>query len=556
MSKKLSLILLSIIVVIAVFLRFWQLGNVPPSPDWDEAALGYNAYSILQTGRDEFGKFLPVVLESFGDYKPALYVYLAIPSIFVFGLTSFAVRFPSAVFGVLAVILTYFLVKELFSKSQHKEKDTVTEAAALISAFLLAVSPWSIQFSRVAFEANTGVTFNILTVLFFLKGLKNPWLLSLSTLFAALGIYTYQSERIFLPLLFVIMIVIFAKDLVKISKKYLFAALIVGILFMLPMMLFTFGNTNSLARFKGTSILSQQTKILKNNVEDVARDNKNDDIIGKVLDNRRLTYGKTIVGGYLSHFDPNWLFITGDIARHHAPGVGLLYLVEIPFLLIGIYILLFSDLDKNKKLLIFLWFLAVPIPASVTNDVPHAVRTINFLPIFSIFTAAGIVASYKYISEIKSKMLNHRIKYFFYVVFCALFMFNFIYFMNQYFVQLNYFDASEWQYGYQQAINYVLQTENGVNQIVVSDNQPLDKSYIFFLFYTKFPPQDYQKLNNKNGDVHKFGKFIFKPLDWSRDSQMTNTLFVAGPNDIPGEVVPVKTIYYPDGTTAIKIIKN
>src|SRR3989344_3496317 len=114
MNKKIIIILLlTIIIVIASVLRLWQLGQVPISPDLDEAALGYNAYSILQTGRDEYGKFLPIVLRSFDDYKPALYSYLTIPSILIFGLNVFAVRLPSAIFGILTVLATFFLVKEL-----------------------------------------------------------------------------------------------------------------------------------------------------------------------------------------------------------------------------------------------------------------------------------------------------------------------------------------------------------------------------------------------------------------------------------------------------------
>ena len=82
---------------------------------WDEVAFGYNAYSLGIDGKDEFGKFLPIVyLESFGDYKPPVYAYLDIIPVKVFGLTPFAVRFPSAFFGVLTVLLTFFLTKRLF----------------------------------------------------------------------------------------------------------------------------------------------------------------------------------------------------------------------------------------------------------------------------------------------------------------------------------------------------------------------------------------------------------------------------------------------------------
>src|SRR3989344_8067591 len=104
MKKNLNKILFAFIVLIAFVLRFWQLGMVPPSPDWDEVALGYSAYSIMETGKDEYGKSLPVILRSFDDYKPALYAYLIIPFINIFGLTTFSVRLPGAIFGIIAVI--------------------------------------------------------------------------------------------------------------------------------------------------------------------------------------------------------------------------------------------------------------------------------------------------------------------------------------------------------------------------------------------------------------------------------------------------------------------
>src|ERR687884_248633 len=113
MSKKLVTIFLIGIIFVAAILRLYQLGSIPISPDWDEAALGYNAYSIYHTGRDEYGKFLPVVLRSFDDYKPALYTYFIIPFLPVLDLTVATVRLPSVLFGILTVLATYYLVKEL-----------------------------------------------------------------------------------------------------------------------------------------------------------------------------------------------------------------------------------------------------------------------------------------------------------------------------------------------------------------------------------------------------------------------------------------------------------
>src|SRR3990172_10161443 len=108
--KNWSKILLALIIFLAIILRFWDLGKNPPSPDWDEVAIGYNAHSLLETGRDEYGIKFPLVFRSFDDYKPPLYFYLTALAVKFFGLNVFAVRFSSALFGVLAVLGTYFLV--------------------------------------------------------------------------------------------------------------------------------------------------------------------------------------------------------------------------------------------------------------------------------------------------------------------------------------------------------------------------------------------------------------------------------------------------------------
>lgn len=132
------------IIFIATILRFWDLGSNPPGLFVDEVSNGYNAYSILKTARDEYGNFLPLTFRAFGDYNPALSVYTLVPSIALFGLNDFAVRFPSAIFGVFTVLLTYFLAYQIL-------KD---QKIALGASFLLAISPWHLQFSRYDHEAN------------------------------------------------------------------------------------------------------------------------------------------------------------------------------------------------------------------------------------------------------------------------------------------------------------------------------------------------------------------------------------------------------------------
>lgn len=549
MNKKLTLILLIGIVILASILRLWQLSKVPSSPDWDEASLGYNAYSIMQTGRDEYGEFLPVVLRSFDDYKPALYVYLVIPFIKLVGLNIYAVRLPAALFGILAVLATFFLVKELFSNVK----------TALLASFFLAISPWHLQFSRIAFESGVGMAFNIFSALFFIKGLKKPFYLLASSVLMGLSLYIYQSEKVFTPILAVILIGVFRKQLFSIPKKYLAAALIIGAIISLPMINLAFTNKEALARAKGVSVFADSTALLKENVQKLIEDKKNNDLIGLVLDNRRIVFAKTVIAGYLSHFDLNWLFITGDLARHHAPNMGLLYLWDLPFLSIGIFVLLFGKFDRKAKLLLSLWFLASPIPASITSGVPHAVRTLNFLPIFQIFTAIGVLAAANFISNIKYQIAKIHLKYLIFTV-CFLFLiFNFLYYLNQYFVQQNYFNASEWQYGYEDSSAVVKKIENNYKKIVVSNQPPMDQSYIFFLFYLKYSPSLYQKEAQYSSggfrENHTFGKFEFRPIDWSKENKSGETLYIGRPNDFQDAANVLTRVSYPDGQTAIELVK-
>ncbi len=151
--------ILILILIVAAFLRLFKLGSFPVSLTWDETALGYNAFSLLKTGKDEYGKLLPLVLKSFGDYKPALYSYLAIPSVLFFGLNEFAVRLPSALFGILSVFLVY-----RFSLLLFKDK-----TKALFISFALALMPWHINFSRGAWESNVALIFYSSRYLLFSK---------------------------------------------------------------------------------------------------------------------------------------------------------------------------------------------------------------------------------------------------------------------------------------------------------------------------------------------------------------------------------------------------
>jgi len=551
-----NVLILVLIVLFGSVLRLWDIGKTPLSLTWDEVALGYNAYSIFETGRDEFGKGLPVVLRSFDDYKPAFYTYLIIPTYKMFGLNEFSVRLPSAIFGIFTLISVYFLIKKLFKR----------EDIALLATFILAISPWHIQFSRIAFESNVGLALNIFAATFFLYGLKRHWMLIIAALFAGLSVHTYQSERVFTPLFILGLSIIYFKPLFTVPKKYLAASFIVGLLVVLPLVIYILGDSNALLRAKGTSIFNDNMVLLHDNAKRNEFNIETGNEIGKILDNRRVVYAKSVIEGYLVHFSPNWL-LRGDIARHHAPEMGLIYIWEFPFILIGIYTLLFSKFDKRAKYFIFFWFLLAPIPASITTGVPHAVRTLNFLPTWQIFSALGLIATAIKVSSIeyqvsslpamlrKALRAGIKLKYIIIALFLGFAVFNFIYFLNQYFVQANYFHAKDWLYGHKEVMREVIKREGNFKNVVITNKEPFDKSYMYFLFYSKFSPQKYQESGQESGNFftnQKFNKYSFRKINWAEDEKTTDTIFVGLPSEISPKAATL-TIYYPDGTAVVVI---
>jgi 4-amino-4-deoxy-L-arabinose transferase-like glycosyltransferase len=572
MKNKLILLL---IILVASFLRFYQLGAIPVAVDWDEAALGYNAYSIMETGRDEYGEFLPLVLRSFDDYKPALYSYLAIPSIKIFGLNNFAVRFSSAFFGVLTVLASYFLVQEIFRKPDEKGGNINNSShIALLASFLLAISPWHIQFSRAAFEANIGLSLNVFTALLFLKSFRKPLFLPFSAFFAGLTLYSYQSEKVFAPLFALTLVLIYGKDLLKLPRKYLLSAFVIGIITISPMLIHLASNTEALSRAKGSLVTSTQTELLEKNIERIEIDRERNDFLGLVFDNRRVSYFKSAIAGYLSHFDPNWLFVTGDSARHHAPGMGLLYLWELPFLFIGIYVALFHKFfardNRRGRLFLFSWFLVAPIPAAFTTDVPHAVRTLNFLPTFQIFVAAGLLVVVSKVLKIsakgrsafggKYKILRVRVSYLLLTAYCLFIVFNVSHYINQYFVQLNYFHSKYWQYGRKEEIEFVKGVQSEYEKIVVSDKDFLDQSYIFYLYYLNYSPAKYQNeskiFSNGKENVRTFGKYEFRTFEWDEEEAGGDVLYVGGPHEFGEGADALRRINYLNGEEAAIIAEK
>ncbi len=491
--KKLYILFLTAIFLLGFFLRFYQLGQIPGSLDWDEASWGYNAYSILHTGRDEYGIKMPMSFRAFGDYKQPVYVYLDAASIAIFGLNSFAVRFPSAFFGSLTTVFIFLFLFELFYK--EKKRNLI----AIFGSLIFTISPWSIQFSRVAFEATNGLFFVLSGMWLFFRGVRTDKKsqIILGTLLFIISAYTYHSEKIFTPIIFICLLFYFRKYF-GINKELLRGLIKSKIIFIVTLLLiFGIGNIfwvlNAKTVARGESVLftSNQTPLLANVVKETAEDSAKGDKFDVLLHNRRLVYISAYLDNYLSVFYPNWLFITGDLERHHAPGMGLLYLVSIPAILVGIFLIF----DKYKKhiFIICSWLLIAPI-AEALAGVPNAERALIILPVFIIFESLGLVWFIEWVRNSKH-LLFYTLRFTLVILLFLLYFFNFTYYINQYFSHTNTDYLEFWQGGYEQAINFAV--NNSKNKNIYFDKS-IEQAYIFYLFYEKYDPEKYLASGGSN----------------------------------------------------------
>ncbi len=528
-------IILGLIIIIGIILRFNSLGQVPTSLDWDEASIGYNAYSILKTGRDEYGEFLPLQIRSFGDYKPPLYVYLSIIPIMFFGLSEFAVRLPSAVFGVIALIFTYKLLAELVPKNSKLK---------LLAVLLLSISPWHIQFSRVAFEANIALCLFIIGIYYFVRAAENGKYLFLSALSFALGIYSYHSLRLVVPIMVISLLLTYRSSMLK-MKSYLITSGIFASVLLLPLLILASGTG---ARFSSVTVINPET--ISESIPYLQADIERNDQLGRLLHNRRVIYTLEVLKGYFSHWNIDFLFIQGDgPGRHHAPDMGMLYLIELPLVLIGIYTLLFSRSGTKLKTLILIWFFVAPISSALTTGTPHAVRALLYLPTFQIFTALGLLSVLKIIPANIYKITASMI--------VLTYIVSIHYYLDMYYVHGPIEQAHEWQYGYREMVNEVSKISKNYHKVIVTYRY--DQPYVYFLFYEKIDPLWYQNEWTQyqiNRTTRQFGNLVFKNIDWENDSKEENTLFVGTPNEVPNSAKIIKEIKYPNGSIVFRIAES
>jgi 4-amino-4-deoxy-L-arabinose transferase-like glycosyltransferase len=575
------------ILLLAIFLRFFNITNNPPSLFGDEVDLGYHAYSISQTGRDYQGNFMPLHFRSLAEWRTPLYLYSAVPTVALFGITPLGVRLPAAIFGVLSIWAFYLLIKEMINgkwlmdkRSNIKHHSSFINHLPLIASFLLAISPWHLQYSRAGFEVTQLLFFLTMGLYLFYRSLGNGKWLWLSVTLLVLTPLIYSTAKFFTPVLLVFLFIAYKRDILSISARHKIYAVIAGLVVGIPIIYTTlFGGGSQ--RFGYIGVFSDpiiEPEVGFSRLTDARMRGEtglslSPTFIDRAIHNKFTFVGERILKNYLQSFSTEFLFIKGDPNPRHSIGIGGLYRIEIIALVMGI-IFFFSSksIPAKTKIFIATWILLAPIPAAITRDGGnHATRLILLLPPLIFLISYGIVEG---LNRLPSKLKNITA-----VGYLAVFILSFGLYLHEYYVHYPWNSERWWHAGWGEAVTEIKNIDKGYDRVIISMSG--EPAWIFFAGHYQYPPDLWQKEFpvGRDGDVPGFGsishtgKFYFgSPREDIKiyglgDFIDSKTLYLANAGEVganlitepertPAGLTLIKSIAYPSGEPAFYIFSG
>ncbi len=524
MANKLHSTLITLIVILAVSVRLYSLGNIPSGLTVDEADIGYDAYSLIKTGRDQWGEPFPIVgFRGFGDYRPVLYTYLVIPSFILFGVDAFSLRLPSVLFGIFSVGILYLLIKKIFNRQ-----------LALMAGLLMAISPWAIGMSRLAIESNVAIFFLLLGIylLTFIKK-RQLALVGAAMCFAA-TLYLYTAYTLFIPMLIVVLLYQFRNYAFN-NKKPLFAALIFTTLLLAPFFQFNRAGFFSRASTEGFLVNTESLGIIQNINEKRGgcMTTLGSPLLCRLAANKAVEFSAAFVSNYLHHFSIDYLYLYGTpVQRVILPEMGLMYIFELPLLIFGALAVLKKSHEKNYGLLLIILFIAA-VPSALTANGNFS-RFSMALPFFITIEAIGLSAIF------------HKLRPLGKLAAVAIIVVSAVFFVFTYFTYFGYKHSTKLTY---KELSADLQkSKNSYDKIYVSSYKVDSELHVYYLYYTLFDPVKYQ---NKIGVGHSE-----KTNGWTSVDRIDNiyfvsalpekieptALYIAAPEQFPQNIKSKKTI--------------
>lgn len=574
---KQKLILVGILIV-ASFLRLWRLSDVPVSLFGDELDVGYHAYSILKTGRDYYGNFMPIHFHSIAEWRTPLYIYSAVPTVALFGISPLGVRLPAAIFGILGVWGLCLLVGELL---RYRKMGVKEHKLALFASFFMAISPWHIQYSRAGFEVTELLAFLIFGLYFFFKSLRQAKFFWISVLFFTFTPWIYSTAKLFTPLLMIFLFILFRKEILKMQKSNLLGGVVIGLVVGVPIAYSTlFGGGTQRAVY--TSVFTDPTiepEVGTERLRDAAMRGDLDlgyktRITDRLFHNKVTFWLETITRNYLQSYSFDFLFQNGDPnLRHSIKGMGQFYKVEVIGLILGLIFFFTSSEDRKIKLFLLFWLIVGTLPAALTRDGGnHATRLILILPPLVFLVAYGVLGS--------ADRLKGNLRFVFLLSYFLLLTSYFAFYQHTYWVH-NPWDSERWWHaGFKEAIQSIKGMEKDYEKVIIS--MAGEPAWIFFAGWYEYPPDRWQKnfpIGNDAeikgfGKVSHIDKFYFGAFNVPGESLYdlpkyidSRTLYMASAKEIPvnlilePERVPpgldlVKAVPYPSGEPAYYLLTN
>ncbi len=532
--SKYQVVILAFVFILAFWLRFNNLDKIPNGLYQDETAIGYNAYSILTTGKDEYGKSYPVYFKSFGDQKLPVYIYATSLSEKIFGVNAFAVRFPSAFFGFLTVVAFYFFVKLL----------TKDKVIALVSTALLSINPWSLDYNRATFEVSMCMFLFVFGGYLLLKSFENKkfgLFLSGSVLFIVC-LYSYNLTRLLSPLLYGLILVINKKHLKNVVRGEYIVTALVSLMLLLPFVISIFSSGGA-SSASGTFLFSSNA--VKAPLLEFRSYFIYHDLFAKLFINTWLLLGWQYLNNIVSYLSTPFFFVAGSNHGNHGIGnAGQLYLFEFPLVILGIVIALKKRLHGTKLLVV--WGIITILVASLTRDIPQATRSIFLVVPLEIFSGVGLVYFYKYVKTVKPFFLRSVV----WAVVIGVSLYSILFYFSSYYVRFPIYYAKQWRQQDQELVKYLVSEEKNYDHIIFDSKSGF--IYSSYLFYSLYSPQEFQNSvkrlpDDKEGfsKVASFGKFEFRDVDWQIDLNTPKTLIITNNNFRPKEIPVEKSFDYP-----------